>query len=843
MISGTAHSGTAEAGPAPPSEQASTAESVGLSTLEAARRLAQIGPNEVETGRRLHLLRTAIAFLSSPLVLILLVASAISGVLGEPLNAALIALMVLLSVVLDFVQVFQSERAAHALRQLVAPTVRVRRDGQLTEIPVRELVPGDRLELRAGDLLAADAAVRSATTLRADEATLTGESLPVEKQPGDTVYAGTSIVSGVGSAVVTATGSRTQFGAIARALVEKAPPTEYERGVRSFGVIIMRTVIGLVLLVFLIQALLRRDPLESLLFALALAVGLTPEFLPMIMTVTLGHGAQRMARGKVIVKRLEAIENLGTMDVLCTDKTGTLTRGVVELEQHVNAWGRESDTPLRWACVNSALEAGIRSPLDSAILAHEHPSIDAFKKVAELPFDFERRRVSVLTDGPDGRVVVVKGAPESVLPLCSRVEQDDTAVALTDALRETVSQTSDRLSRDGFHVLAIAWKPADAQQTALSPEDERELILSGFAAFLDPPDPSAAETLGHLRKRGVSVKILTGDGELVTRAICQQVGVPVDGLVLGADVERMSDDALVAVVERTAVFARVSPAQKNRVIRALKRKHHVVGYLGDGINDAPSLHAADVGISVSNGVEVARASADIILLEKSLAAIDRGVVEGRRSFGNISKYVLMGTSSNFGNMLSMAVAAAFLPFLPMLPVQILLNNFLYDLSQLTIPTDNVDASYLVRPRTWDMPMIQRFMFGLGPISSLFDFITFGVMLLVFRAGPELFRAGWFIESLATQTLVIFVIRTAGNPFRSRPSTALLVSVFGGVAAGMVVVLSPLGAAIGFSLLPPVFFGVLALMVGAYLVLVQVLKRRFYAASGWTDRLVEWDIET
>jgi Mg2+-importing ATPase len=367
----------------------------------------------------------------------------------------------------------------------------------------------------------------------------------------------------------------------------------------------------------------------------------------------------------------------------------------------------------------------------------------------------------------------------------------------------------------------------------LAQDDECDLVLSGFAAFLDPPDPSAAATLAHLREKGVVVKVLTGDGEVVTRAICQQVGIAIENLVLGADLEHMTDDALAAVVERTAVFARVSPAQKNRVIRALKRNRHVVGYLGDGINDAPSLHAADVGMSVSNGVEVARAAADIILLEKSLAAIARGVIEGRRSFGNISKYVVMGTSSNFGNMVSMAVSSAFLPFLPMLPVQILLNNFLYDLSQLTIPTDNVDASYVARPRTWDMRMIQRFMFGLGPISSLFDFLTFGVMLFGFRAGPELFRAGWFVESLATQTFVIFVIRTAGNPFRSRPSTPLMISVFGGVLAGIAIVASPLGTVIGFTPLPPPFFGVLVVLVATYLTLVQVFKRRFYAASGWT----------
>jgi Mg2+-importing ATPase len=810
----------------------------GLTSAEAAAALARWGPNEVETGRRFHWLRTALAFAGNPLVLILLAASLISGLLGEALNATLIALMVVLSVVLNFAQVFRSEQAARRLHGLVAPTARVWRDGRLAELPVRQIVPGDLLDVRAGDLLPADATLQTAGPLTADEAALTGESLPVQKRAGGgdagRLSAGTSVVSGTGRALVTATGGRTQFGAIARALVEKAPPTEYERGARGFGIVITRTVAGLVLLVFLVNALLHRDPLESLLFALALAVGLTPEFLPMIMTVTLGQGAQRMARGRVVVKRLEAIENLGNMDVLCSDKTGTLTQGAAALSRHVDAWGRDSEAVLRWACVNSALEQGVRSPLDAAILAHEHPALAGFAKRAELPLDFQRRRVSVLAEGPEGVEVVTKGAPEGVLPLCTRVERAGAAgpEPLTAGDRRAAAATFERLSRAGFHLLAIAHRPAPADQTALAPDDERDLVLSGYAAFLDPPEPTARETLARLRAGGVALKILTGDGELVTRTVCREVGLAPRRVVLGEELERTSDDALAALVEQADVFARTSPAEKNRVIHALKRAGHVVGYLGDGINDAPSLHAADVGISVAGGVEVAQAAADVILLDKSLAAVHRGVVEGRRSFGNISKYVLMGSSSNFGNMLSMAVASAFLPFLPLLPAQILLNNFLYDLSQLTIPTDNVDASYVARPRKWDMGMIQRFMFGLGPISSLYDFLTFGILLWGFRAGPELFRAGWFIESLATQTLVIFVIRTAGNPFRSRPSTPLLASVGGGVLAGLVVVLSPLGASLGFAPLPPVFFAVLGPLVVTYLALVQLLKRRVYAASGW-----------
>ncbi len=675
-----------------------------------------------------------------------------------------------------------------------------------------------------------------ARTLLVDEAALTGESLPVEKRPGrapeNQLFAGTSVVSGVGLAVVTATGSRTQFGAVARALIEKAPPTEFERGIRAFGFVITRTVLGLVFFVFLINALLRRDPLESLLFALALAVGLTPEFLPMIVTVTLGEGAIRMARGQVVVKRLAAIENLGSMDVLCSDKTGTLTRGIVMVQNHVDAWGQPSEAVMRWACINSALESGVRSPLDEAILAHEHPAVSDYHKRAELPLDFERRRVSVLAAGPEGVRVITKGAPESVIPLCTHVETSDGPILFTSDLRATAQHTFERLSREGYHLLAIAWRPATETQWTLDLPDERDLILSGFVAFLDPPDPSARETVAQLRKRGVAIKVLTGDNELVTKTICEQVGIDAHRVVLGDALAKMTDDALIAIVERTSVFARVSPVQKNRIIRALKRRGHVVGYLGDGINDAPSLHTADVGISVVNGVDVAKAAADIILLEKSLAAVDRGVVEGRRSFGNITKYILMGTSSNFGNVLSMAIASAFLPFLPLLPAQILLNNFLYDLSQLAIPSDNVDESYIAQPRRWDTALIQRFMFGLGPLSSLFDFLTFGLLLFVFHASPELFRAGWFIESLATQILVIFVIRTAAPPFRSRPSTALLVSALGSLLAGGLIVATPLGGVFGFTPPPPSYFGALALLTAAYLGIVEWIKRYFYSASGW-----------
>jgi P-type Mg2+ transporter len=810
---------------------------LGLSTAEAAAELRRSGPNQIESGERFKLFRKGLSMLANPLVLILVVAAIISGVLGDKLDMAIIVSIVLLSVGLDFLQVFRSDRAASQLQSLVARTARVWRDGDVVEVPVQNVVPGDVLELRAGVYVSADATLLTPDTLAVDQAALTGESLPVEKRGGADpqsaqVFAGTSVVSGIGHARVTATGARTEFGTIAHSLSETAPPNEFERGAHGFAVIISRTVLGLVLFVFLVNALRAQDPLQSFLFALALAVGLTPEFLPMITTVTLSAGAQRMAKQKVIVRRLAAIENLGNMDVLCSDKTGTLTIGKPTVQASVDAFGSSSPDVLRWAAINSTFQTGMQNALDVAILSAAHAVPTGYRKLAETPFDFERRRVSVLVAGPDGTQLVTKGAPEALLAVCSGVNSPHGAAALSDQMRQQVNATVEGLYHSGYHVLAVARRAFDAPTSSLISSDEHDLGLDGFLAFLDEPDPSVAAALGQLSASGVSVKILSGDSAPATRAVCERVGLTVDRVLIGEDVDKMSDGALLVNAQTVTAFARMSPAQKNRVIRALKHRGHVVGYLGDGINDAPSLHAADVGISVSNGVDVAKAAADVILLQKSLAVIHAGVTEGRTSFGNITKYVLMGASSNFGNVLSMALASAVLPFLPLLPSQILLNNFLYDLSQLTIPSDNVDASYTERPRKWDAGLVQRFMFGLGPISSLFDFATFGIMLFVFHVGPQLFRAGWFIESLASQTLVILLLRTAGNPFKSRPSTPLLLTVFGSVAAGLVVVLTPLGTPIGFEVLPGGFLAALFVLVAAYLAIVQVVKRRFYAASGW-----------
>jgi Mg2+-importing ATPase len=804
----------------------------GLTTAEAERRLASDGPNDLAAIRReAGAGRQILAALANPLVLLLLAAGLVSAVLGQVANAALISSMVLLSVTLNFVQTFRSQRAVESLRRDVAPTATALRDGAWIRIPRRDLVVGDRVLLAAGDLVPADTRLLQAKDLHVQQAALTGESLPVEKSAGGTeedrqLFLGTSIVSGTAEGLVTATGRATRFGDIAARLSARPPETEFERGTRRFGLLIMRTVVFLVLFVLLVNILLRREPLESLLFAVALAVGLTPEFLPMITAVTLSRGAIRMARHKVLVKHLEAIQNFGSIDILCCDKTGTLTSGEMTLERCCDGRGAPSPEALALARLNSALQAGIRSPLDAALLADPAWNAGAARKLDEVPFDFERRRLSVVFEQEGRRRLVAKGAPEGVLPLCTMEDSVAGAAggAFDAAARARADSVYRELSERGLRVVAVAWREVPPQEV-YGPADERDLTLAGFVAFSDPVLPDARRMIERLRRDGVEIKILTGDNERVARHVCGKVGLEGERLVLGAEIDAMTDTALAAVAERASVFARVSPAQKNRILLALKQRGHVVGFLGDGINDAPSLHAADVGISVSSAVEVAREAADIILLERNLRVLHEGILEGRKSFGNVMKYLLMGTSSNFGNMFSMAAAALFLPFLPMLPTQILLNNFLYDLAQVTIPTDRVDPSFIRKPQRWRIDLIRDFMIWIGPVSSVFDFVTFWVLLKMFRASAALFHTGWFVESLATQALVLFVIRTAGNPFRSRPSAPLAITTVLVVVMAGVLPFTPAAAALGFVPLPGRFFVFLLAIAGSYLVCVEAVKRR------------------
>jgi Mg2+-importing ATPase len=808
----------------------------GLTSSEAEARLDEIGANEPAPTRRRARAVEILLLLANPLVIILLIASAISAVLGEPVNAAIIAAIVALSVAVNFVQTYRSQRAIDRLREGVASTATVLRDGSWRELPRRVLVPGDVVRLSAGDLVPADARLFEARDLHLHEAALTGESLPVEKLVPEEVLLGTSVVSGTATAVVTATGPRTRFGEIAGRLVATPPETEFERGLRKFGFLIMQAVLFLVLFILAVSLGLHRPAFESLLFAVALAVGLTPEFLPMITTVTLTQGAVRMARRKVIVKHLAAIQNFGSIDILCSDKTGTLTAGKMTFDQSLDAAGAPSPGPRRLAYLNSRFETGIKSPLDEALLEEAPPDIDGYEKCDEIPFDFERRRLSIVVERGTERRLICKGAPEGLFALAASCEVAGAVVPFDDAAKRRCHAAFERLSAQGLRVLAVAWRRLEMDAPA---SDERELTLAGFVTFADPPLDDAADALLALRRDGVVVKILTGDNELVARHVCAEVGLDVSEILTGADLDRIGDGALGHVAEQTSVFARVSPAQKNRVLLALKRRGHVVGFLGDGINDAPSLHAADVGISVAHAVDVAREAAGIILLESGLRVLHSGILEGRKAFGNVMKYLLMGTSSNFGNMFSMAGASLFLPFLPMLPTQILLNNFLYDLAQVTIPSDRVDEGYVRKPQRWDIRAIRNFMLVIGPISSLYDFLTFFALLRIFHAGQTLFHTGWFVESLATQTLVLFVIRTAGNPLRSRPSVPLAITTVAVVLVGALLPYSPLARILRFEPLPPIFFAFLAGVTVTYLLLVECAKRlllrRMARASGGFNR--------
>jgi Mg2+-importing ATPase len=816
----------------------------GLTRTEAADRLKQYGPNRLQDATQRALLLQFLAHFKNPLVLVLLAASAVSALTGDATGAFIIGLIVLMSVTLDFVQAHRAGRAAQRLALQVAVTASVLRDGRVGELPVSELVPGDVVLLSAGNLVPADARLLEADDFFVNQAQLTGEPFPVEKkvrtplagsapddwalEAGDAVFMGSSVVSGSARVLIGRTGSASALGQIAVSLAEKAPPTAFELGTRHFGLLIMRLTLLLVLFTLLVNVALHRSLLESFLFAVALAVGLTPELLPMVVSVTLTRGALRMAALKVIVKRPSAIQDMGAMDVLCTDKTGTLTEAKIRLERHVDASGSDSPRVLALAYLNSYFESGLKSPLDDAILAHEEIDVSGWSKIDEVPFDFERRRVSVLVQQAPARRLVVKGAPEDILRLCTHYQDGagDT-VALDGAARTRINALYDSLGEEGFRVLGIAWRdvPLDHPHAVVS--DESALVFAGFAAFLDPPKASAGDALRAMAASGVAVKIVTGDNERVTRHVCTQLGVTIEGVLTGTEVAAMNDDALRARVEGVNLFCRVNPAQKNRIILALKARGHVVGYLGDGINDAPSLHTADVGISVEGAVDVAKQAAAMILLERDLMVLHSGLLEGRRTFGNVMKYIMMATSSNFGNMFSMAAATLFLPFLPMLPLQILLNNLMYDVSEITLPMDHVDAEDLASPKRWDMGFIRNFMLTIGPISSLFDFLTFYLLISVLHAQESLFRTGWFVESIASQVLVIFVIRTRRNPLRSRPHRWLLASSLGVVGLALLLPFTPLAPYLGFTPLPPVFFGLLSALLVVYLLAVEGGKQWFY----------------
>jgi Mg2+-importing ATPase len=815
----------------------------GLSPSEARVRLARYGPNQFRDRPEHSPFIQFLRRFKNPLVLILIAASVIAALTGEVASFVIITTMVLLSVTLDFVQEYRAGRAAERLRSSVQVRARVVRDGTTKEVPATHVVPGDVVLLAAGALVPADGILLEARDLHVNQALLTGEPFPVDKRAGapadakadladatNALFMGTSVVSGTARVLVYRTGGATAIGEIAHTLSLEPPPTAFEVGTRHFGMLIMRLTVLMVLFVLMVNVATHKPPLESFLFAIALAVGLTPELLPMIISVTLARGALRMAAKHVIVKRLAAIENLGSMDVLCTDKTGTLTEAKISLERHVDVAGKDSERVLTLAYLNSFFETGLKSPLDAAILAHDHLDVRRWTKIDEVPFDFERRRVSVLVDDGSTRMLVVKGAPEEILALSTRLEASDREDARPwdKPTRESAQRQLDALCGSGLRALGIAFKPVARAHESASTADETDLIFVGFAAFLDPPKVSAAKALAALVASGVAIKILTGDNELVTQHICATLGLPVTGVLTGSDIERLDDHALQARVVAANLFCRVNPAQKNRIILALRKRGRVVGYLGDGINDAPALHSADVSLSVNTAVDVAKEAADLIMLKRDLHVLYDGVIEGRRTFANIRKYIMMGTSSNFGNMFSMAGASLFLPFLPMLPTQILLNNVLYDLSEVAIPLDNVDAEEIRGPQAWDMNFLRNFMWIIGPVSSLFDFLTFYVLIALLHADEALFQTGWFVESLATQVLVIFVIRTRRNPLTSRPHPALAATSLVVVLAAVVLPFTALGRYFGFTAPPGQFFAIVAALAVAYLGIVEVTKRVFYA---------------
>jgi len=813
----------------------------GLDTAEVQSRLTTYGPNDAATVKRLPLWLQFLTRFRNPLVIILLVASGLSAATGDAASFLIVVAIVTLSMTLDFVQEVRAQNAVEALRRSVAVQATVRRNGTSLPVLIDQLVPGDIVELIAGDLVPADSRLVDSRDLFVNQALLTGEPYPAEKQASDAalgagnpagasnaVFAGTSVISGTATIVICRTGSQTALGHLATSLAEKPPATAFALGIRRFGMLIMRVTVLMVLFVLVVNISFHRPVLESLMFALALAVGLTPELLPMIVTVTLARSAMELAKKKVIVKRLSAIHDLGAMDVLCTDKTGTLTEATIKLVRAIDGHGAESQRAYAYAYINSQFESGMKSPLDEAILGAHPFDMTGWSKIDEVPFDFERRRVSVLVEQDAKRRLIVKGAPEDLLRLSGQYEGADGEARPLDAeTRGIFAATLDALGGQGYRALGVASRAVDASHLTAAITDESDLVFSGFAVFLDPPKASAGVTIQAMAAAGISVKVLTGDNEFVTRHVFTEIGIPVTGVLTGDALATLSDEALVGQLSRVNLFCRVNPQQKLRILLALKRLSHVVGFLGDGINDAPALHAADVGISVDGAADVARAAADLILLEHDLAVVREAVVDGRSAVQNVSKYVLMGSSSNFGNMFSMAGAALFLPFLPMLPIQILLNNLLYDVSEIAIPFDRVDQEATARPVKWDVKLIERFMLVFGPVSSVFDFLTFYALLYLFSAGEAVFQTGWFIESITTQVLVVFAIRTRRRFFRSRPHWFLAVMALGSVAVAVVLPVVPVGRWFGFVAPPPQFFVYLIIVTAAYLALVEVTKRFFY----------------
>ncbi|MBY0357297.1 MAG: magnesium-translocating P-type ATPase [Candidatus Obscuribacterales bacterium] len=816
----------------------------GLSSTEVERRLKQYGLNVIAENKEKTWFERLVNSLSNPLVLLLSLLASVSLLTGDLRSAIMMLIMIVLGVSLRYFQEWRADNSAAKLKAMVSTKTMVLRDGQLRELPIQLLVPGDIVTISAGDIVPADIRLIYSKDLFVNQAALTGESLPAEKSAlvenslndplmsQNLCFLGTHVEIGSAKGIVLSTGGRTYFGTLAKDVTSAELPTSFDLGIDRLTWLIVKLIVAMVLSVFVINGIMKHDWLQAFLFALAVGVGLTPEMLPMIVSVNLSKGALLMSGKKVIVKRLDAIQNLGAMDVLCTDKTGTLTQGKVILVKHINLNGEDSNLVFNYAFLNSFYQTGLKNMMDMAVLEHEdfenaHSMKIAYKKIDEIPFDFERRRMSVVVeDAQNSRKLICKGSVEEVLALCSKMEINGKNISLDRSRYDLAKKLAEEHNDDGFRVVALAIKDVAATQETYAVADESNMTLLGLLAFLDPPKDDIAESLNRMAQLGVHVKVLTGDNSIVTKRVCIQIGLPVDSMITGAELDLLSETQLVRAVAEKTIFTKLSPMHKERIIHALQKQGHVVGFLGDGINDAPALRSADVGISVDTGVDIAKESASMILLEKNLFVLTDGIIEGRKVFCNILKYIKMAASSNFGNVLSVLGASIFLPFLPMLPIQILTNNLLYDFSQITIPTDKVDSEWLTLPRKWELDEIKQFIIRIGPISSIFDYLTFFMLIFSFNAlnDPTLFHTGWFVESLLTQTLIIHVIRTNKIPFiESRASIPLLASSSVMVLIAIWLPTSPLADSLGFKPMPASYWWWLCLLLMGYATLTQRIK--------------------
>lgn len=812
----------------------------GLSSLESKKRLEEQGPNVLAEKKEFNIVFEFLSHFKNPLIIILLVAAGLSWIMDKGTDAIIIGCMILFGVILDFAQEYNADKALKKLLESVKATATVIRDGERQEISISELVVGDIIFLCSGDLIPADARIVKAKDFFVNQSAITGESFPSEKTsavplPGgvslsessNIIFKGTNVVSGSATAVIIKTGKNTEFGKIASNLARAPVKSDFEKGIDSFGFFLMKVILALVIFIFFVNSFLKHDFFQSFMFAIAIAVGITPELLPMIMAITMTAGSKKMLKKGVIVKVLSSIPNFGSMNILCADKTGTLTENKINLVQYSDYKGAENEDVLLYAYLNSSFQTGIKNPLDDAVISYKKKDITAFCKIDEIPYDFFRKRMSVIANNGENNFLISKGAPEEIIKCCAFIKISNKTVTFDKRTEEEAISTYHKLSMQGFRVLGVAVKQVE-QKEVYSKNEEINMIFEGFVSFLDPPKKDVKEVLNQLRGIGVETKIITGDNELVTRKICDEVGLEIKGILLGADLDKFTDDALKIKAQNTTIFARCSPDEKNRIITALKSNNNVVGYMGDGINDAPSLKTADVGISVDSAVDIAKESADIVLTKKSLKDLEEGIIEGRKTFANTMKYVMMALSSNFGNMFSAAGAVLFLPFLPMLPIQIILNNFIYDFSQVTIPFDNVDDDEVQKPKKWNMDSVIKFMYVFGPISSIFDFATFFLLFFVIKAPAAVFQTGWFLESLATQIIIIHVIRTKKTPiFKSRASKWLVASSFLCLAFGWILPYTPLGPLFKFEPLPLYIVLMLAGIVLAYLITVEMAKRIFY----------------